>query len=42
MYMSKILVTGWTGFIGSHIVDLFLEESVEKLVIYHKVLELVA
>ena len=33
MYMRKIIVTGGAGFIGSHIVDLLLENNYEVHVI---------
>src|SRR3989338_2054692 len=35
MYMRKIIVTGGAGFIGSHIVDLLLENNYEVHVIYN-------
>ena len=40
--MLKILVTGRTGFIGLHVVDLFLEEDFKRSVTHFKVLELAA
>ena len=29
-----ILITGGAGFIGSHIVDRFIEENAKKIIIY--------
>lgn len=34
--MSKLLVTGGAGLIGSHIVDLFLENGLAKTVAYFR------